>query len=146
MLLSVKHSNYGVYHNGNRIEKQAEIKSGDFFSISDFFFYFKNEALWTEIRADMGVNFLNYKDMPTPNAYPMFSRNTRIKTVVNDEKIEILDPPAKPQKPKNNILMKLLPSFGMLVAAGVMAFFGGMMIIMSAISGIMSIFKGIKCK
>lgn len=143
LLLRVKHSNYGVYHNGNRIEGQAEIKSGDFFSISDFFFYFKNEILWTEIRTDMSVNSISYRDTPAPNAYPMFSRNTRIKTVVNDEKIEILDPPAKPQKPKNNIFMKLLPSFGMLIAAGVMAFFGGMMIIMSAISGIMSIFTAI---
>ncbi len=143
LLLRIRHSNYGVYHNGNKIEGQIEIKSGDFFSISDYFFYFKNEFLWTEIRDDMSVNSLNYKDMPTPHAYPMFSRNTRIKTVVNDEKIEILDPPAKPQKPKNNIFMRLLPSFGMLIAAGVMAFFGGMMIIMSAISGIMSIFTAI---
>lgn len=143
LLLNVKHSNYGVYHNGNKIEKQAEIKSGDFFSISDFFFYFKNETLWTEIRTDMGINSLNYRNMPTPKTYPMFSRNTRIKTIVNDEKIEILDPPARPQKPKNNIFMRLMPSFGMLVAAGVMAYFGGMMIIMSAISGVMSIFTAI---
>lgn len=143
LLLIVKHSNYGVYHNGNRIEKHTEIKNGDFFSISDFFFYFKNETLWTEIRPDMSLNSLGYRDAVTPNDYPMFSRNTRIKTVINDKKIEILDPPAKPQKPKNNIIMRLLPSFGMFIAAGVMAFFGGMMIIMSVISGIMSIFTAI---
>lgn len=141
--LLIKHSNYGVYHNGNRIENRAEIKNGDFFSISDFFFYFKHDTLWAEIRNDMRVNALKYRDMPVPNYYPVFVRNTRIKPVINDEKIEILDPPAKPQKPKNNLFMKLLPSFGMLIAAGVMAFFGGMMIIMSAISGLMSIFTAI---
>lgn len=139
LLLTVKKSNYGVYHNGNRIEKQAEIKSGDFFSISDFFFYFKNETLWTEIRTDMSVNSLNYKDTPAPNHYPKFNRNTRIQTLVNKEDIEVLDPPAKPQKPKNNLLTRLIPSMGMLVVAAVMAFFGGAMIIMSAVSGVMAI-------
>ena len=143
LLLIVKHSNFGVYHNGNRIEKQAEIKNGDFFSISDFFFYFKNETLRTEIRPDMSVNSLGYIDADAPNDYPMFSRKTRIKTVVSDEKIEILDPPAKPQKPKNDLFMRLLPSFGMLIAAGVMAYFGSMMIVMSVISGIMSVFTAI---
>lgn len=143
LLLRVRHSNYGVYYNGNKMEGQAEIKSGDFFSISDFFFYYKNDTLWTEIRTDISVNSLNYRDIPTPLAYPMFSRNTRIKTVVNDETIEILAPPAAPQKPKNNILTRLMPSMGMLLAAGVMAFFGGAMIIMSVISASMAIFTSI---
>ena len=139
LLLRVIHSNYGVYHNGNRIEGQAEIKSGDFFSISDFFFCFKNETLWTEIRPDMSVNSLNYRDMPTPNAYPKFNRNTRLKSIVNEDQIEVLDPPTKPQKPKNNLLTRLLPSMGMLVASGIMAFFGGTMIIFSVVSGVMAI-------
>lgn len=133
LFLRVKHSNYGVYHNGNRIEKQVEIKSGDFFSISDFFFYFKNETLWAEMRTDMVVNSLNYRDIPIPNAYPKFSRNTRIKTVINDEKIEILDPPAKPQKPKSNIISRLLPSIVMVVAGLAMSFVSPFMLISSGL-------------
>lgn len=87
----------------------------------------------------MQVNSLNYVDKPNSNNYPKFNRNTRVKTVVSKEQIEILDPPAKPQKPKNNLLTRLLPSMGMLVASGVMAFFGGAMIIMSVVSGLMAI-------
>ena len=143
LLLTVKHSNYGVFHNGNKIEKQVEIKSGDFFSISDFFFYYKGETLLAEIRDDMSVNALNYMDKPTPNAYPMFNRNTRIQTLVDKDDIEVLDPPAKPQKPKNNLLTRLIPSMSMLVVAAVMAFFGGAMIIVSAVSGVMSIVTAI---
>ena len=138
--LKIQASTYGAYVNGKRIKNSTALKDGDFFSVSDYFFYFKNNKLWTEIRNDIQIKSLNYTDRPIHGAYPKFNRNTRVKTVVCDEKIEILDPPAKPQKPKNNIFMRLLPSMGMLIAAAVMAFFGGAMIIMSAISGIMAIF------
>lgn len=138
--LKIQSSTYGLYVNGKRIKNSAALKNGDFFSVSDYFFYFKDNKLFTEIRKDIQINSLNYTDKPIHGAYPKFNRNTRVKTVVCDEKIEILDPPAKPQKPKNNIFMRLLPSMGMLVASAVMAFFGGAMIIMSAISGAMAIF------
>lgn len=141
--LSIRQTTYGVYVNGKRAKSGDSVSSGDFLSISDFFFYIKDDELWTQIRKGLTVNGLEYIDRPTPNTYPEFRRNTRVKTVVCDEKIEILDPPAKPQKPKNNLFMRLLPSMGMLLAAGVMAFFGGMMIIMSAISGGMAIFTTI---
>lgn len=80
------------------------------------------------------MNGLGFGDYPERNGYPRFSRNTRLKTVICEDKIEILDPPSKPQKPKSNLFMKLFPSFGMLIAAGAMAFMGGTMIIFSLIS------------
>lgn len=143
LVLDIKQTTYGVYINGKKAKREDEIKDGDFISISDYFFYFKENRLWTEIREDLVIKSLSYIDKPVQNSYPKFNRNTRVKTVVCDEKIEVLDPPAKPEKPKNNIFMRLLPSLGMLVAAGVMAFYGGTMIIMSAISGGMAIFTTI---
>lgn len=142
-ILDIQKSTYGVYINGKKAKSNDIIKDGDFISISDYFFYFKGDKIWTQIHPKMRINSLNFVDMPLKGTYPKFNRNVRIKTVVFDEKIEILDPPAKPQKPKNNLFMRLLPSLGMLVAAGVMAYFGGMMIIMSAISGAMAIFTTI---
>lgn len=142
-VVDIQNTTYGVYINGRKAKGKDIIKDGDFLSISDYFFYFKDNKIWTQIRSEMKINSLSYLDAPSKGTYPKFNRNTRIKTVVCDEKIEILDPPAKPQKPKNNLFMRLLPSLGMLVAAGVMAFFGGMMIIMSAISGAMAIFTTI---
>lgn len=143
LILDIKQTTYGVYINGKKAKNGDGVKDGDFISISDYFFYFKNDKLWTEIRKDLIINSLKYNDNPTQNSYPKFNRNTRVKTIVCDEKIEVLDPPAKPEKPKNNIFMRLLPSLGMLVAAGVMAVYGGTMIIMSAISGGMAIFTTI---
>ena len=139
-VVDIQNTTYGVYINGKRVNSKAVIKNGDFLSISDYFFYFKDERIWTPIHPNMRVNSLEYTDTGLTASYPKFNRNTRVKMAVCDEKIEILDPPAKPQKPKNNLFMRLLPSMGMLVAAGAMAFMGGTMIIMSAISGVMAIF------
>ena len=101
--LEVMNSEYGVYHNGKKTEQKEWIKDGDFFSVADYYFFLKGNALWAEIRSDLTVNGLGFGDYPERNGYPRFSRNTRL-------------------------------SFGMLIAAGAMAFMGGTMIIFSLIS------------
>ncbi len=138
-VISIKHSNYGVYINGKKAQNNDLIKDGDFLTISDFFFYFKNGKVYTQIRSDMGVNSLNYADHPNNNSYPKFNRNTRVKTVVCDDKIEILDPPAKPQKPKGNLLSRLLPSLIMVVAGLAMSMISPFMLISSGIGVVTAI-------
>jgi S-DNA-T family DNA segregation ATPase FtsK/SpoIIIE len=137
--VNIQNTTYGVYINAKKAKDRDILKNGDFISISDYFFYYKDDKIWTQISSEMTIHSLNYVDVPMNATYPKFNRNTRVKIVVCDDKIEILDPPAKPQKPKNNLFMRLLPSLGMLIIAGVMAFYGGMMIIMSAISGGMAL-------
>lgn len=132
--LCIHCTTYGIYHNGKLAKDRQLIASGDFFSLSDFFFYYKDGILWTEIRNDMLVRGLLVRDHPSNSDYPRFNRNSRVKIMVKDDKIEVLDPPAMPQKPKNNWLTRLLPSMGMLIAGALMAFMGGTMIIFSAIS------------
>ena len=139
----IRNLSYGLYVNGNRINSNCTISNGNFFAISDFTFFLKDDALWTEATDACRVNGLNYKDFPVKNDYPVFHRNTRINMVVDETDIEILDPPAKPTKPKSNLLMTILPSMGMLLAAGVMASMGGAMIIFSLISSCMAIVTGI---
>lgn len=142
-VVEIQKTTYGVYINGKKAKSKDIIKDGDFLSLADYYFYFKDNKIWTQIRPEMKVNSLSFLDIPSKGEYPKFNRNTRIKTVVCKDDIEILDPPTAPQKPKNNLLTRLLPSMGMLVAAGVMAFFGGAMIIMSVISAGMAIFTSI---
>lgn len=138
--LNIRNTTYGVYINGRRARNGETIRNGDFFSISDAIFYYKDGLLWTENSDVVRVNRLNYSDEETQRAYPMFKRNSRVKVVPSEDKIEILDPPAKPEKPKSNILQRLLPSMGMLIASGVMAFIGSpTMLIFSGISGVMAI-------
>ena len=80
-------------------------------------------------------NGLAVTDFPELNDYPMFVRSTRLKTVLEDESIEILDPPEKPQKQRNNLIVRLLPALGMIAASVIMASIGGRMIMFSAIMG-----------
>ncbi|MGM9603394.1 MAG: type VII secretion protein EssC [Faecousia sp.] len=143
--LDIQQTTYGVYLNGRKAQSNDTINNGDFMSVSDFFFYYKDGNLWTEIRSDLEVKSLTYTDYPNQGTYPKFNRNTRIKPVVCDEKIEILDPPAVPQKPKENVFQQLLPSLGMLLAAGVMVILynSPTMLIMSGITGGISIITAI---
>ena len=142
--LTINRTTYGVYHNGRRAAGRELIRNMDFFSVSDFFFYYKDGKLLTEIRDEMSISRLTYQDHPFDTGYPRFHRSTRLQSVINEEPIQILDPPQKPQKPKSNLFTRLLPSMGMLIAAAVMAIRGGMgMIIMSGISGVMAIITAV---
>lgn len=137
--LSPVQSTYGVCYNGSKIQTDVIVYDTDFFSIADFIFCYKNGLLWTEIRDDFQVNGISYYDCPDINSYPRFVRNTRERTTVNTEKIEILDPPDKPSKPRNNIVTNLLPSMGMIATSGIMAAMGDSMIAYSIVSGGMAI-------
>lgn len=141
-ILSIENTTYGVYINGKKAKSGDLLKNTDFLALSDFFFYLKDEKLWTQIRSDL-VTSLAFTDSPKRAEYPKFNRNTRIKTLLSEEKIEILDPPANPQPPKNNLFTRLLPSFGMLISSAVMAYMGGTMIIFSAVSCAMGVVTSI---
>ncbi len=134
---------YGVNINGNRAGRGDKLSNGDYLEISDFAFYFKNGILWTQNRSDMKVTNFHFRDINRSKNYPKFNRNTRIKYKVCEDKIEVLDPPSQPTKPKDNIFTRLLPSMGMLITSGAMAFFGGTMVIFSAISGAMAIITSV---
>lgn len=141
--LIVKKTTFGVKHNGTKMNETTLLKNKDFFSVSDYVFYLNSWRLWTEIRSEMVVSGLSVWDHPLPSQYPRFVRNTRIKSVVNEDEIEILDPPVKPEKPKNNLLMTLLPSVSMILTSAVTAYMGGGMIVISIISAAMGILSSV---
>lgn len=145
--LFVQSSTYGVYHNGNLINKQAVIKNGDFFSVANYSFYYKNGSLFTQQSSDLKENGIRYSNSTKRMRYPVFNRNSRVKTVLDDTNIEILDPPAIPKKPKNNLLTRLLPAIVMIVASIIVGFGGGFFILISlasALAGIVTSIIGVK--
>lgn len=146
LVLLINQCSCGVYHNGKKASNKETIKNGDFISIADFSFYYKNGRLMTQAENDV-VSNLTFTDKHPAKNYPKFNRNTRIKSVINDEKIEVLDPPAKPQKPKSNIFTRLLPSLVMIVAGIGMFSFSPFMLVSSGvgvITAIVSIIQGKK--
>ena len=144
LTLAIRNTTYGVYINGRKAKDGAIVRSGDFFSLSDAVFYYRDGFLWTEESDLIHTNQLPVYSDSKEKDYPKFHRNTRVQLVPSAEKITILDPPQKPEKPKANLFQRLFPSLGMLIASGVMAYIGGAtMIIFSGISGLMAIITAI---
>ena len=146
--LSVQSTTFGVYHNGTLVEHTTFIKNGDFFSIGNFSFYYKNQRIFTQKTDLIKGNGIGYVDSTERSRYPKFNRNSRIKTVLDDTKIEILDPPAIPRMPKTNILTRLLPSIVMLVVSLIVGLQGGLFFILismaSSVVGIITAVMGIR--
>lgn len=111
-------SQYGVFLNGKKIEGAAELQSYDFFSIADFGFYYRDGKLYTDKAASLQIHGLQFNDTQNEHStltYPEYHRNSRIHVKVNEEEIPLLAPKEKPQKPKSNLLLKLLPALSMIV-------------------------------
>lgn len=133
-------SQYGVFVNGQRITRDTTINEYDFFSIVGFSFYYKSGKLYTSDIGDMmvsGLSVVHLHNQSTCFKYPKFYLNSRIQYKVAEEEFEIQQPPVKPSKPKQNLVMTLIPSIVMLamtiVLRGVMGG-GGSFVIYSAIS------------
>ncbi len=108
---------YGVYVNGERIDRKRDLKERDFFSIAGYSFFLKGGRLYTTSSSKLTVNNLGFYDHFEEMGaliYPRFNRNTRIKSLLSETPIPVLDPPQKPDKPKQNLLMTLFPALGML--------------------------------
>lgn len=144
LIANIKSTKYGLYHNGSLAKNGEIIKNADFFSIANFSFYYKNGVVRTS--KGVKINALNYTDDIRKNNYPKFNRNTRVKLVVNDEKIEVLDPPAKPEKPKNNIVSRLLPSLVMIVVGVAMISISPFMLVSSGLGVVTAIISIIQSK
>ena len=117
LVLTERVSRYGVLLDGVRINGQTELKDRSFFSVAGFHFYVSHECLYFSSEDAIRVHGVNCHDVRAKApyaAYPKFNRNTRVKTVPCDEPIPILDPPSKPEKPRGNIVLRLLPAVGML--------------------------------
>lgn len=114
---------YGVYVNGVKIQGEEQINDYDFFSILGFSFYYKEGELYTSKYTKLFPGSISCREIADQNnhlTYPQFNRNTQVKINIPNEDITILDPPAKPEKPKQNIVMTLLPSLAMIALVVVM--------------------------
>lgn len=142
--LKIISTKYGVSHNGNLVADQALIRNGDFFAVANYGFFYKNGCLYTQQNLPIGENGLTHTDSTRRGNYPKFNRNTRVLTKINDEKIEILDPPPIPKKPKNDLIGRLLPSLSMVLISVVMASGGRDFVLFSLVSSVVGIVTGVR--
>ncbi len=108
---------YGIRLNGKRIRGKTELRENDFISFCDYSFCYQNGCLLTDRRAKLKVDGLKSSVMEISRSsyqYPRFNRSARIRSVIPNDKIPILAPPAVAQKPTSNLIMQLLPAVAML--------------------------------
>ncbi|MCL2391598.1 MAG: type VII secretion protein EssC [Oscillospiraceae bacterium] len=113
--------------NGIRVFDKAEVKEFDFIGIADYSFYFRNGLLYTTARSDLflkGLNAQPLRDETPAFDYPKLNRSPRMLYAFDTSPIKILGPPEKPEKPKGNIVMSLMPAI--LMAAVVVITRSGM--------------------
>lgn len=139
LIVTIKSTTCGFYHNGKLATNGEVVENGDFFSVANFSFFYKNGFIMTS--KNVKVNGLNYQDAFKNGHYPKFTRNTRLKNTICKDPIDILDPPSKPEKQKGGLIQKLLPA-GMMVimciVMGAMSDRAPTMMIFSVMSGVMA--------
>lgn len=118
-------SKYGASVNTLKIRGEKELHNYDFFFILDYAFYFKDGILYTDLSDNEKIEIKKLKsekilEQNSTLTYPKFNRNTRIKTVLSESVIEVLDPDKVPEEPHKNILLTLLPTVGMMAITMVM--------------------------
>ena len=116
-VLRPEHTDDTVRLNGNALKYPAALKQLDFIAVGPYSFCFQNGGLYTDSNSDIvynGVTWTDEKESVSRHEYPKFNRSTRIHEQLPEEKIEILDPPNKPKKPKANWAMRLLPAIAMI--------------------------------
>lgn len=103
--------------NGVRQLASCSVGEYDFIGIADYSFYLKNQLLYTHGRLDLALRGISSQPLREETAafcYPKLNRSPRMRYVFDREPIEILNPPAKPAKPKDNLVLQLSPALAML--------------------------------
>lgn len=125
-VLADQGTRYGAFCNGVRLTKPVLLRDKSFFSVAGFYFYYDAEQLRLSSKASIRFNGVAYMDDPSRRAtssYPLFNRNTRIKSKMNEDKISVLDPPSPPSPPQGNIVVQLIPVLLMVAATFGMRYF-----------------------
>lgn len=132
-------SKYGTYINGKKITGTVHLRDSDFISIADFSAYYKGGMLSFSHKNVRTGNIQKTSDhLACDTAYPLFVRNTRVRSKRAEDSIKVLDPAAIPAKPDQNIVTSLLPAIAMfalvVILRGVLSTTGGTFVLFSICS------------
>lgn len=103
--------------NGIRLFGKAQVGEYDFIGLADYSFYFKNQVLYTAKREDMRISGISSQPLreETPAFdYPKLNRSPRMLYDFDTTPVEVLNPPQKPEKPRDNLVLQLSPALLMM--------------------------------
>lgn len=148
-IIDAQNARYGIQINGFPCRnKQLELQERDMITINGFSFYWRKEKLYTSMETEIETSLPMDKKLWQKNHlhYPKFVRSARQQFVIPKEKIDILSPKSKPEEPKKNLVMTMVP---MLVSMGLMVMMrmsmgGNIMFVLMCIGmGAVSIVMGV---
>ena len=120
-MIDSQKARYGILVNGFPCNKKlVELNDGEMISINGFSFFWKNQKIYTSIETEVDCQLPMSDKLLQKNhlQYPKFVRSARQQFVIPQEKVEILSPKGKPEEPKKNLIMSILP---MVISMGMMA-------------------------
>lgn len=148
-LIDSSGAKYGIQKNGFPVRgMETRLCDRDIFSINGVSFFWREECLYTASEIELMTPLTTRLIQQQKNhlQYPKFVRSARQQFVIPSEKIDILPPKTKPEEPKKNLVMTMVPllvSMGMMVmlrmAMGGNKMFALMCVGMGSVSIIMSI-------
>ena len=103
--------------NGNRIVEAVLVQEYDFLGLADYSFYYRNGVIYTTMRNDMkfnGISAQPLRDETPAFEYPRLNRSPRMLYSFDTAPIEVLNPPQKPEKPRDNLVLQLSPALLMI--------------------------------
>ena len=111
-------SRYSVHINGKKINRSQKLNVNDFIIICGYKFLFKGDRLLlnnysntiTIKGLDVSVNEIAKSTLQ----YPEFIRNPRYMYHLPEDKVEIIAPPKKDQKPSAETFLTLIPTIAMM--------------------------------
>lgn len=109
---------YGINVNGTRISGQADLHDYDFFAISGHTFYLRKDRLYfcsDPMMECTAFSVYEHRDSTTQMKYPHLNRSTRIYYRLPEDKLQIQNPPAKKESPRQNLMVTILPMVAMLL-------------------------------
>ena len=107
----------GVYINTRRVTQPAKVKDGDFITCFGFRGCWLHGKLLAPSEDGLSIRTLYYIDEKEQNShltYPCINRTSRHIYQRDTKPIELMDPPAKHEKDKNNLLISLMPTAAMI--------------------------------
>ena len=119
-VIDATNARYGLLINGFGCRsKVQQLHDGDMITLNGISFYWKKEKIYTSVETGIKTNYLFRDKLWQKNHlhYPKFVRSARQQFVIPKEKLNILPPKAKPEEPKKNLVMTIVP---MLVSMGLM--------------------------
>lgn len=110
-------THFGLFVNGKIIKEKVELQDMDFFFLAGYSFCYHNNCLYIASSSPIAVTdsiIIEKIHQESFLTYPNFLQSPRMQDSIVKDPILLLTPSTNPKRPKQHILLKIIPIFFML--------------------------------